>query len=240
MIQMESCSSTNDEAEKLARKGAPEGTVVFSREQTRGRGRKERRWVSYKGKGLYMSVLLRPPHAEVQLLSILAGIAVCDAVYDLTGVRLQIKWPNDLIWEQKKVGGILIEGTFLGDCLSYAVLGIGMNMAHREKDFPENIRKRSVSLRMITKKMIESEALLKKICSSLNDRYKMFLEEDYKTILSSFLNHSVFPPGAAIKVRSDKRSITGIFKGIDQQGRLLIDNGDRMQSIVEGRISAVE
>ena len=87
--------------------------------------------------------------------------------------------------------------------------------------------------------MIESEALLKKICSSLNDRYKMFLEEDYKTILSSFLNHSVFPPGAAIKVRSDKRSITGIFKGIDQQGRLLIDNGDRMQSIVEGRISAV-
>ena len=95
------CTSTNDIVKELALQGAAEGTVVVAEEQTSGKGRGRRYWFSSRGKGLYLSVLLRPPRPEISLLTLSAGLAVAEALQDIIGVKICLKWPNDLLWEGK-------------------------------------------------------------------------------------------------------------------------------------------
>jgi len=151
--RIKSCSSTNDLAKEMALSGEEEGTVVISEEQTKGRGMKGRKWYSARRKGIYLSVILRPPHSNISLLPLVAGLAVTDAVFDSAGLRIKLRWPNDLIWGKKKLGGILCEGGFLGDRINYAILGIGLNVNHGRGDFPEEIRHQATSLKLYQRKI---------------------------------------------------------------------------------------
>ena len=132
--------STNDHAKQLAEGGAPEGLLVLAEEQTAGRGRMNRRWLTPPGTALALSLILRPtlPAGQWPRLIMLAGVAACEALEQTAGVTAQLKWPNDILLSGKKAGGILVEGAFSGEALDYAVLGLGLNVSWSPEavDFP--------------------------------------------------------------------------------------------------------
>ena len=142
--------STNDQAKKLAKDGAPHGTVVIAGRQSKGRGRLGRSFSSAEGMGVYLSVILRPncPPDTLMHLTCAAAVAGCDAVEAVCGIRPQIKWTNDLVWEKKKLGGILTELSVVNGIVEYAVIGIGINCLQNTEDFPEELRQIATSLQM--------------------------------------------------------------------------------------------
>lgn len=140
--------STNSMAKKAAAEGCDEGTVIIADVQTAGRGRRGRSWSSIGGKGIWMSVVLRPEMAieDIQLITLSASVAVVRAIFNITGIETGIKWPNDIILDGKKVCGILTEMSSEVDRINYLVLGIGLNVNHRPEDFPPEIRDIATSL----------------------------------------------------------------------------------------------
>jgi BirA family biotin operon repressor/biotin-[acetyl-CoA-carboxylase] ligase len=148
LVVLQSTDSTNDEVRRLAAAGARAGTAVVADRQTAGRGRRGRSWHSAPGLGLYVSVLLRPRQEVRQLTrwTLAAAVAACEACRELVGRPVQIEWPNDLIWEQKKLGGLLIETRSQGSAGAEVVVGLGVNVAHQSSDFPRGIRGRATSL----------------------------------------------------------------------------------------------
>ena len=135
--------STNDYLKKLAAEGAPQGTVVLSDHQTGGHGRRGRSFLSPPGVGLYLSILLRPecPPAQLMPLTCASGVAMCDAIEKSAGFRPGIKWTNDIVYEKRKLGGILTELRLSPKGLvDYAIVGIGINCCQKPQDFPPEIR----------------------------------------------------------------------------------------------------
>lgn len=143
--------STNDHLKHLARQGAPEGTAILAASQTGGHGRMGRSFHSPEGTGVYLSVLLRPqcPPARLMHLTCAVGVAMCDAVESVTGARPGIKWINDLVFQGRKVGGILTElGLTPDGNVDFAVIGIGINCCQTPEDFPPELRTIAGSLSM--------------------------------------------------------------------------------------------
>src|SRR5438067_12880473 len=134
ILRFDSLRSTNDLARELAEQGAPEGTAILAREQTRGRGRQGRAWASPMGEGLYLSVILRPMLAPSQaaILTLAAAVAVAETLLADYALAVDIKWPNDIHARGKKISGILIESAIEKNELEYVVLGVGVNLGQRE------------------------------------------------------------------------------------------------------------
>ncbi|MFC1948900.1 biotin--[acetyl-CoA-carboxylase] ligase [Chloroflexota bacterium] len=128
--------STNEVARREARQGAPEGTVIAADEQTGGRGRLKRAWLTPTG-NIALSVILRPALPVLPSLIMLASLAVVHSIESVTGLKAQVKWPNDVLINGKKVCGILIESDMQGDRVNYSIIGIGINVNLRLADFPE-------------------------------------------------------------------------------------------------------
>ncbi len=237
--RVRSCSSTNDLAKELALAGEEEGTVVIADEQTKGRGRMGRGWFSVKNKGLYMSVILRPPRSTISLLPLAAGLAVRKALLNSTGIEILLKWPNDLIWRGKKMGGVLCESCFLGNRLSYVILGIGLNLNHDPEDFPAQIRKEAVSIKMAKNERIRREEILPELWSALNLWYDYFLRGKDRQIVSSFEKNSALSPGKKVAATTEKERFEGIFKGIDSKGRLVLQIAERKKVFFSGETQIV-
>jgi len=240
IIRLKTCSSTNDLAIEMALKGDPEGTVVVSETQTRGRGRKQRVWFSPRGKGLYMSVILRPPKSNISLLSLAAGMAVSDATRDTAGIRVLLKWPNDLVWQKWKLGGILCESSFLGNHLNYVILGIGLNISQRKEDFPGELLSSSISIEAITNKEIDRKILLEKVLEALNYWYSLFLNKHDGEIEVLFRKYSVVPIGKEIVIETDMGNISGVYNGIDTHGGLILNIGGKDSSFYDARIKIIK
>lgn len=221
--RVESCPSTNSLAKDMALAGEKEGTVIIADEQTEGRGRMGRRWFSAKNKGLYLSVILRPSQPTITLLPLAAGLAVKEALENSIGIRILLEWPNDLMWEDKKIGGILCESGFLGERLSYVILGIGLNLNHDPEDFPQEIRPKATSLKMAKGGEVRQEEILLKLWSSLNRWYGLFIEGKAPQIISSFEENSALPLGKRVVVTTEKERFEGIFRGIDSNGGLVVE-----------------
>ena len=152
--RFEVIDSTNTYAKQIAQQGAEHGTAVLAQSQTGGRGRLGRSFHSPVGCGIYLSLILRPQCEASQLmhLTCAVGVAVCDAVEEVTGFRPGIKWTNDLVWGKRKLGGILTELGFEHGRISYAVAGIGLNCTQSQEDFPPEIRHMAASLTCATGK----------------------------------------------------------------------------------------
>lgn len=236
ILHVKSCSSTNDLAKEVALSGGEEGTVVISDEQTGGKGTKGRSWFSARKKGLYLSCILYPPHPRLSLLPLAAGLAANEAIFESVGIRARVKWPNDLIWGKKKLGGILCESSFLGNSVINVILGIGINLHHRRDDFPEEIRCEATSLRLITKKEVDDAAVLESLFKALNYWYGLHLRGENEKIIRSFQEHSVLPVGKKITVMTGKREVSGIYAGIDLQGNLILESKGERVSLVSGEI----
>jgi BirA family biotin operon repressor/biotin-[acetyl-CoA-carboxylase] ligase len=142
IVYHETIDSTNTLAMKLAEDGSPHGTVVIADTQMKGKGRLGRTWVSPPKSNIYMSIIIRPDiePKDATLLTIMAAIACADAIKDKTGLDVKIKWPNDLMVSEKKLGGILAEIKSDPDRIIFAVIGIGINVNVRLKDFPADVR----------------------------------------------------------------------------------------------------
>jgi BirA family biotin operon repressor/biotin-[acetyl-CoA-carboxylase] ligase len=221
--RFETCPSTNDVAREMALRGAPEGTAVVADEQTAGRGTKGRSWHSPRGKGLYASLVLRPAAAEITLLPLAAGLAAREAVERSHGLSARLRWPNDILWEGKKLGGVLCESGFLGNRPEYVILGVGLNVDHDLNDFPPDIRALAVSLRMATQRPADGEGLLRRLLSELERWRDIFSgPAGGDEIIRTFERYSIFRKGDPLTVVRDDERIQGIYQGIDHDGSLLV------------------
>jgi BirA family biotin operon repressor/biotin-[acetyl-CoA-carboxylase] ligase len=230
-------SSTSDVARDQARKGARAGFIVAAARQTRGRGRLGRAWESAPGLGLYVSLLLRPawPAADAGQLTILASVAAGDAIAAVTGLRPRIKWPNDLLMGGRKLGGLLIEAEARGTRLDFAVVGIGLNVRHRESDFSDEVRPLATSLWLATGKAVRRADLLVALLRAFSARLGRPFEETREAWAASSLTL-----GQQVELTTARGSRRGQALGLDENGSLLLrtDTGE-IEAITAGDMRAV-
>ncbi|MEM3627822.1 MAG: biotin--[acetyl-CoA-carboxylase] ligase [Candidatus Bathyarchaeia archaeon] len=192
IILLRRVDSTNNFAKKLARYGAVEGTVVVAEEQTAGRGRHGRKWFSPKG-GLYFSVILRPKMKVNKTVGVIvaAGLAVIKVLSENYGLRVEAKWPNDVLLDGKKVCGILTEVNSTGENVNYVVVGIGINVnSATAKEFPEELKPIATSLREKLKRKVELEPLLKQCLEKLEEVYEAYIKLGFQPTLEEWMKYS--------------------------------------------------
>ncbi len=224
------CTSTNDAVKDMAAQGAKEGTVVIAEEQTSGKGRFLRHWFSSRGKGLYLSVLFRPSQPEVSLLTLTAGLAVADVLWDTLGVKTCLKWPNDLLWEGKKLGGILSESSFIGNQLNFVVVGIGININHSEKDFPASVRETAISIKQIKHGDVNTDLFLLNLWKTLEIWYDFYVQKKTDIIISSFMESSCYALGQKLVALTENGEVLGTFKGVNHQGGVVLETRDGIRA----------
>ncbi|MFB0566413.1 MAG: biotin--[acetyl-CoA-carboxylase] ligase [Candidatus Aminicenantaceae bacterium] len=237
--RIESCPSTNDLAREMADRGAEEGTVIISKEQTKGRGTRRRTWFSAKNKGLYTSVILKPKELNISIIPLMAVLAVKDAIFKVLRIHVELRWPNDLIWHDKKLGGILCESTFLGNQLHYIIVGIGLNLSHEKEGFPVEIRDSATSLKLIKGEVIDESILLKNLWKALNYWYRLFCQGKVREIIRKFERYSAVSPGEKLKLITEKGDAEGIYRGIDSSGGLILEERGSMTSYFSAEIKTV-
>jgi len=227
LVALASVGSTNDEAARLADAGAPEGTVVWSREQTGGRGRRGRHWASPVG-NLYSSTILRPDCAAPRAaeLGFVAALAVADIVPADRQVRL--KWPNDVLVDGGKIAGILLESAVgRAGQVDHVVAGIGLNVGFApqlpEMRYPGSALGGSV------------ETALEGLTAALAARLAQWRRDGFETVRAAWLAQAG-PIGAEVDVRLGDELVRGRFAGLDRQGALLLDTAAGPRKIVSGEL----
>ncbi|MEW6660420.1 MAG: biotin--[acetyl-CoA-carboxylase] ligase [Thermodesulfobacteriota bacterium] len=229
--------STNDLAKELGSQGAPEGTLVVAESQTRGRGRLGREWESPPGVGLYASLLLRPelPPTEMPQITLTTAVAVVRALRRATGVAPGIKWPNDLLVEGKKVGGILTEMETESDRIRYLVVGLGLNVNNRE--FPPPLDLTATSLALAAGSTFHRPGILRAWLEEFEALYDLFLNQDFGRILEEWRQYNV-TLGQTVTVRQGSREISGLALEVAGDGALLIrQRGGEVIRVTSGEIA---
>lgn len=215
----EETDSTMDIAHRLAAAGEPEGSVVVAEGQRGGRGRLGRRWVSPKGKGIYCSVLLRPPLAlsEVPRLTLMAAVAVARAIRQVTGIRAEIKWPNDVMVGSRKVAGILTELTAELNRVNVCIVGIGINVNTPRRLLPAH----ATSLAEEGGAKVSRVELARALLTQMDRLYEGFLARGMEPILEEWRGFAGFL-GRRIRVEVQGRRVDGQAVDVDASGALLV------------------
>ncbi len=232
-------TSTNDVAEKLAQDGVKEGVVVFAETQARGRGRMGRNWHSTAGKGLWFSVLLRPRIvlAAASQLVIAAAVAVARGIARQTGSHPDIKWPNDLSIQGRKVAGILTELNADMDIIKHVVLGIGIDVNHTLQDFPSALREQAISLRMASGSKLNRADLAVAILRELDQVYARVHAGQFGQVAEEWAAHCV-TLGRQVVIQMGTRTIRGRAEGLDEDGGLLVrTQHGRLECITSGNVT---
>ncbi len=235
IIFFESIDSTNLIAMKLAEKGSPEGTVVIADSQTKGRGRLGRAWVSPPMAGIYMSVIVRPglEPKDATLLTIMAAIACATAIRNTTGLQVKIKWPNDLMVSDKKLGGILTEMKSDPDRIIFAVIGIGINVNMKRKSFPPEVQPIATSIKEELGRIQSRTFIIAEILKEIERWYKVLIRTGRSPLLDEWRRLSS-TLGSKVKVTAGRDIFTGTAENIDDEGMLIL----RLPSGILKRISA--
>lgn len=237
ILYFRSCPSTNDAARELGHRGAPEGSLAIAEGQTAGRGRLGRGWVSPAGKGIYVSVLLRPriKPEEAFKLTLLAAVAAAQAVTH-AGAEAKIKWPNDVLVEGRKVAGILTELEAEADRIHQAVIGIGVNVNTPASLFPRSLRGTATSLRLATGHKHSRVQVLQGLLAALEERYERLKAGRFEEVLSEWRSLDV-TLGSRVKAVLLEGEIEGEARGLDQDGALLIaEAGGGLRRVTAGDI----
>jgi BirA family biotin operon repressor/biotin-[acetyl-CoA-carboxylase] ligase len=239
IVHFDSIDSTNSKAKQLADSAEADGTIIISEEQTNGRGRLGRSWVSPKYKGIWMSIILKPdlnPMEAVKLTQIAAASLVL-ASSEL-GVKTFVKWPNDIVMNHKKVCGILTEMSAELTRINYVIVGIGINVNIDEADFPEDIKPIATSLKGETKASVNRKELVGKILSNFENLYLKFIKEnDIETSLHICRQNSALL-GREIMIVKRDGNIEAKALDIDAEGRLLVQYADGSEEyVISGEVS---
>jgi BirA family biotin operon repressor/biotin-[acetyl-CoA-carboxylase] ligase len=230
--------STNALARTLAAHGAPEGTLVITEEQTAGRGRRGRSWISPAGANLLFSLLLRPPleGERVFVLTMVLALAGLKAIKRVAGVNAMIKWPNDLYVGAKKLAGVLTEFSVREKKVDWAVLGMGMNVGWHP-EVPQGSGAPATSLLEETGQPVSRNELLVEILKGFEALYRDVLRGSMEALYDEW-NHKCLVLGKAVVIESDTERIEGRALRIDDCGALIIEDakGDQRR-ILTGEVS---
>lgn len=237
LIYLDSVDSTNNKIKELAELGYENGTLVVADKQTAGRGRRGRVWESPEGTSIYMSLLLRPEinpnHAS--MLTLVAALAVSEAVTELTGEQVKIKWPNDIVMNGKKICGILTEMSVQPDGGFYIIIGIGINVL--ADNFPEEISQIATSIFLQTGEEINRADLVECVWERFEAYYEAFLEKEDLTQLMDAYNAKLANLGQQVKVLDPAGAYEGIAEGITEKGELIVDTQEERKLISSGEVS---
>lgn len=229
--------STNTAAMAAAADGAPEGTVFLAEEQTAGRGRGSNSWESPRSTGIYCSVILRPqvPPSDVLTLSLAMGLAVRSAIQQIDSrVNADLKWPNDLLIEGKKVCGILAEMNSEATRVRFIVVGIGINV--NQASFPKELA--ATSLRLVTGSEWSRVELAGALLKSLDREYRMLLESQdaRESILQRFAQNSSWVFGKKVRIEENGSAFEGTTEGLDSRGFLQVRTPHGLQIVLSGTL----
>lgn len=229
--------STNDVALAWADAGCPDFSLVIADEQTKGRGRFERKWITRPGASLAFSLILSPTPAEVSILPLFAplcGVAIWQALHDRYGIEAEIKWPNDILLHRQKCSGILVEAAWSGSLLKGVVLGIGINIRSDSIPLASDQMFPATYLESASSLPIDRFELLASVLQAiLTWRSKLGSPEFFQT----WQSHLAFWGEQVSIVQSPKPSIIGVIDGIDARGRLILKQpGDRRLFIEVGDV----
>ena len=230
----ETLESTMDEAKRLAEDGAPEGIVVAVEEQTAGRGRFERSWMSEPGKDLLFSAILRPEAAQAPYINMAAALTVCRTVGEAAGLDAYIKWPNDVKLAGRKVSGILVESTVSRADVEYTVLGVGLNVNSNPAAVPE-IAATATSMYRESGRTFNRSDILIKVLGELDRLYALIragrsMKEEWASRLETL--------GRRVRVHWQDHTDDGTATGVDEMGNLILTKADgTTKTIVAGEVT---
>ena len=218
-----SLPSTNTEAARQAIEGAEEGLCIVAGEQTAGRGRLQRQWISPADAGLYFSIVLRPriDGSFWSLMPLLAALAVHDALVESCALETDIKWPNDILFAERKLCGILAETieTVAGRAV---VVGIGINLT--TEAFPVELREVAISIEAATGKTPEAEAVLESLIRALGHHYEKFQAIGGPAeVIREWSNHSTYAKGKNVCVANGGETFVGVTQGLESDGALRVE-----------------
>ncbi|HEX8775183.1 MAG TPA: biotin--[acetyl-CoA-carboxylase] ligase [Pyrinomonadaceae bacterium] len=239
ILRFPTLASTNTEAARQARSGAPEGLCIVAREQTAGRGRQERVWISPAGAGLYCSILLRPrlDLSAWPLLTLAASLAVHDALLEACALRTDIKWPNDIYGRERKLCGILAE-TVETEGTRACVVGIGINLSDRA--FPAELREAATSVEALTGSVADAETLLEALLRALANRYETLQGTDGSArTLRAWTARSSYAEGRRVRVSLPGESFEGTTRGLEPDGALRVETDGQIRIIRAGDITTL-
>ncbi len=234
----DSIDSTNNKAKSLADEGAKHGTLVVADVQTSGRGRRGRSWESPSGTGIWMSLILKPDMeiSNASMLTLVMAIAVARACNDSFALNSQIKWPNDIVINGKKICGILTEMSAEMNRINHIVIGVGINA--NTIDFPEDLQDKATSIYNECKVKVKRAELINAIMNNFEEEYATFMEnQDLENQVERY-NSLLVNIDKKVRVSEGKCEYTGVARGINKAGELLVekDNGEKV-NVYAGEVS---
>ena len=222
LVILDSVDSTNNYAMAQIRDGCAEhGVAYFSYEQTMGKGRRGKEWQAQKGKNIILSIILKPDTLTIYRqfnLSIATSLACFDFFKNYAGENTKIKWPNDLFWNDRKAGGILIENIINGNRWQWSIIGIGININQIEFDITNSFL--PVSLKQITGKDFNVIELAKELYDHVMKRYDQLQNNGYEKMFAEYNQH-LFCLHKKVKLKKDNAVFETTVKGVDEQGQLI-------------------
>lgn len=218
--------STNQYAKRIGEDGAPEGTLVIADEQTAGKGRSGRHWVTPPKTAIAFTLLLRPtlPPSRISMVTLVMGLAVCNAIQDLYHLPVGIKWPNDVVIEGRKICGILTEMSAEMDGVHYIVIGVGINT--NLTTFPDEIRDVATSLQLQLGHPVDRAEVLCRVIELFEQYYEKFEKDGDLRELQEIYNEELLNLNERVRVLDPKGEYTGTALGIDPEGQLLVRRDD--------------
>lgn len=239
IVFFDAIDSTNQVAKQLAAQGAASGTVVVAEAQGKGRGRLERPYFSPAGKGIWFSVILRPHilPQEAPKCTLLAAVAVAMAMKRF-GLKAEIKWPNDILHEGRKLTGILTEMSAELDRVNYIVIGTGVNVNMEEEEFPEELRDKATSLSIMKGERLPRVAFFQAVLEALDELCIVLEEDGFAPIVARWREYAV-TLGQDVHVIgvTGRGSFDGRAVDIDEEGALLVETADGVRRVLAGDVS---
>lgn len=230
--------STNNKAKKLAEEGAAHGTLVIADEQNGGRGRRGRSWETPPKSSIAMTLIVRPdlPPEKASMLTLVMGMAVASACRSLLDLPAGIKWPNDVVLDGKKICGILTEMSAEMDGIHYLVIGTGINVNMNE--FPEQIRQTATSLSLEAGHPVNRAEVICRCMKYFEQYYEMFMERQDLSALREAYNGMLVNMDREVRVLEPGNTYSGISRGINDRGELLVEKEDHtVERVFAGEVS---
>jgi BirA family transcriptional regulator, biotin operon repressor / biotin---[acetyl-CoA-carboxylase] ligase len=233
--------STNSVAMQLGEQGEPHGTIVIAEEQTAGRGRAGHTWHSEKTNGIYLTALLRPSISPQQapVITLVAGLAVRDAIAEQTGIAPDLRWPNDLMFGRKKFCGILTEMNAEQDQIHFVAVGIGINVNH--ESVPDSLANIATSLRIQTKRIHSRVEIVTRLLRHLDSYYNRFVSDGPEAIVSRFSEVSSYARGKRVRITTTTGTYIGTTEGLEPGGLLRVRRDDgRVLPVITGTLTEAD
>jgi BirA family transcriptional regulator, biotin operon repressor / biotin---[acetyl-CoA-carboxylase] ligase len=222
-IELHTVESTNNYAMGLVHEGvAQHGTAVFAHEQTKGKGQRNKEWISQKGNNIALTVIIEPKELTISesfFLSMCIAVSAQQFVSKSLGEEVKIKWPNDIYWRDRKAGGILIENVLQGNIWKYAVAGIGLNI--NQTEFPE-LETKAVSFKQVTGQDFSPLDLAQELCGIIDENYKLLLNAS-ETIVHHYKS-CLYKLNETVRLKKDSRVFNARVKDVSTMGELIVQH----------------